>query len=140
MNFLKYFFTPAPGATIKFYLPISILAAILILGSIAFSILYKKRKKEDFAFKRLFKKTSGRARAFGILFIVLIAVRYENIPYFSMRIWMYLLLLILAYFVYKYIKIYKVDYPREKENVKFKQQKKSGKKENRYLPDKKKKR
>ena len=142
MEYIKssfsYFFAPNPGTQFSYYIPILVLAGVLILGAIAFSGYYNKKKKTDFAFKRLFRKLSGRMFLFGILFLVLIALRYENISYFSMRILLYLTALISLYFVYRYIKIYKVKYPKEKENAQAKQHIVK-KEENRYLPNKKRK-
>ena len=139
MSFLTYLFSPEPGKDFLYYYPMLGLAATLIIGSIVASIIYKKRKKHDYAYKRLFKNLSTRLVTLGLIFIVLTAVRYENIPYFAMRLWIYLSLLLLAYFAYKYIKTARVDYPREKTNVKTNLRKVDTKKEeNRYLPNKKK--
>lgn len=136
MNFLLYLFKPAPGPIFKFYVPLLILAGLLIIASIIASTLYKNKKKQDFAYKRLFKRLGTTLFSMGFLFLFLAAVRYENIPYFSMRVWIYLSFILLAYLTYRYIKIYKIDYPREKINA---QPKSSGQKENSYLPNKKKK-
>ena len=118
----KYLFNSNPGTAFEYYVPLLILASVLVISSIIFSAYYKKRKKVDFAFKRLFKSLSNRLMLFGILLFVLIAVRYENIPYFSMRIWLYILLLVLLYFIYRYLKVYKVKYPKEKANANSKKQ------------------
>lgn len=138
MKILSYLFTSAPGALAKFNLYVIGLGVFLILFSIVFSYIYKKKKKEDFAFKRLFKGVNKVALIFGIILLLYAAVRYENIPYFSMRIWIYIALIILLYFVYKYIKKYKIDYPREKQNVQSITEKVK-KEEMVYLPHKKKK-
>lgn len=135
--FASYLFNSAPGKEFKFYIPLIILAVILILGSIVFAIIYKQRKKHDFALKRLFKKFSSRLALLGLLFLFLIAVRAENIPYFSMRILLYLSFLLLIFFAYKYIKVYKVTYPKEKENVNTIINRPE-KHQNKYLPNKKK--
>lgn len=134
----KYLFNSNPGTAFKYYIPLLILASVLVISSIAFSAYYKKRKKVDFAFKRLFKSLSNRLILFGILLFILIAVRYENIPYFSMRIWLYILLLVLLYFVYRYLKVCTVKYPKERINADTKRQYVK-KEENKYLPNKKKK-
>lgn len=143
MEYIKlifnYLFNPNPGTAFSYYIPLIILASLLIVGSILFSYYYKKKKKTNFAFKRLFKKLSNRLLLIGILFFVLIALRYENIPYFSMRILLYVLLFFLLYIIYKYIKVYTVVYPKEKANVESKK-KLVKKEENRYLPNKNKKR
>ncbi|NIA02054.1 MAG: hypothetical protein GWP15_01595 [Nitrospirae bacterium] len=137
-SFFSYLFTSNPGTAFSYYVPILTLALVLILSSLLFSQYYKRKKKTNFAFKRLFKKLSNRMLLFGILFLVLTAIRYENIPYFSMRILLYITALIFLYFIYRYIKIYKVDYPKEKENAQAKQHVVK-KEENKYLPNKKKK-
>ncbi len=137
-SFFSYFFASNPGTAFSYYVPVLVLSAVLILSSLVFAQYYKRKKKTDFAFKRLFKKLSNRMLLFGILFLVLTALRYENIPYFSMRILLYLTALTLLYFIYKYIKIYTVDYPKEKENAQAKQHVVK-KEENQYLPNKKKK-
>ncbi|MBL4695128.1 hypothetical protein JKY72_07225 [Candidatus Gracilibacteria bacterium] len=114
---LSYLFNPAPGQSFKFYLPLAIFAALLIIGGLLFSHAYNKKKKHDFAFKRLFKKTGKRMVLFGIIFVLLIAFRYENIPYFAMRFWIYLNLALIAFNGYKYGKLYFKVYPRERQNA-----------------------
>jgi Ca2+/Na+ antiporter len=137
-SFFSYFFTPNPGTDFSYYIPVLTVAVVLILGSILFSQYYKRKKKTDFAFKRLFKKVSSRMLLFGILFLVLTALRYESIPYFSMRFLLYLTAGLFLYFIYSYIKIYTVKYPKEKENAQAKHHTVK-KEENQYLPNKKKK-
>lgn len=134
-----YFLSPNPGSQFKFYIPMIILVALLIIGGIVFSVIYKKRKKKDLAFKKLFQKTATRSVLLGILFLVLTLVRYESIPYFSMRIWLYLSFLLLLFFLYTTIKTFKVKYPKEKENLeKRSHHMKKRETEKRYLPNKKK--
>ncbi len=135
MNFLRYLFEQVPGKNFSFYPHFIVLIIILLISGIAFSIIYKKKKKEDPAFKKLFSKISTRLILFALLFIVLLLVRFENIPYFSMRIWLYLTVLIFIFLSYRTIRVYKVNYPKEKHNA---EQVKTIKKENKYLPNKKK--
>ncbi len=135
---MNYLFNLNPGSECKYYIPLIILAALLIGGSLAFSFLYKQKKKTDFAFKRLFKKVASRFTLFGVILVVLLAVRYENIPYFSMRVLLFALLLLIAYFIFHYVRIYLTVYPKEKQNVEFRrEQSKKTKKTNPYLPNKK---
>jgi len=138
MNFLKDLIDSTPGSEFSYYIPIIILSALLIIGSFVFSTIYKRKKKNDFAFKRLFKKVPRVMLIFGILYALILIFRYENIPYFSMRLWLYITTIVFLYFVYRYIKKFKVDYPKEKENVRL-NTKKPKKSENKYLPHKKKK-
>ncbi|MEK7086131.1 MAG: hypothetical protein AAB953_03915 [Patescibacteria group bacterium] len=138
MNFIKYLLSPNPGTAFKFYIPLAILIVVLIATAIAFSIIYNHRKKQDFAFKRLFKRTSTHLLLLGLLLLFLTGVRYENIPYFSTRILLYLSLLLLLYFLYKTIKTYRVDYPREKQNAHHVFSEQSSGEIKKYSPSKKK--
>ncbi|MBT4917228.1 hypothetical protein HN709_04195 [Candidatus Peregrinibacteria bacterium] len=138
MQFISYLFETSPGAEFLYFYPLLGLIAFLIIASIVASVVYKKKKKHDFAYKRLFKSLSPRLLLMGLLFLLLLGVRYENIPYFSMRIWIYLSLILLAYIAYVYIKIARVQYPKEKQNVEHKVKHSSTKEENKYLPNKKK--
>lgn len=131
--FINYLFNSTPGAEFKYYIPLTILSGLLICGSIIASIIYKQRKKHDFAYKRLFKKLSSRLIIFGIIFLVLIAVRHENIPYFSIRIFIYATIGFLAYTTYKYIKTFFVDYPKEKAFIPSPHAENP---QNKYLPNK----
>lgn len=134
-NFLHYFFRAVPESSFSYYVPLAIFIVLLLTGAILFSFIYRTRKKTDFAFKRLFKNLVKRLILFAALLMVYILIRYENIPYFSMRIWLYLIMALLLFFAYRYIKIYKVDYPKEKENFNLSHPTKKA--ENRYLPNKK---
>lgn len=113
---LSYMFGAVPGDAFSYYYEMMGLIVVLILGSIAFKNIYKKKVQDkDFVFKKLYRKTPNRLLYFAIGFIFLLLVRYESIPYFSMRIWMYLtvvgLLIYLGYQIYKYFKTY----PKERD-------------------------
>ncbi len=131
-SFLQYLFMPVPGPNFKFLIPMLVLAGILIAAGVTFSELYRRKRNEDFAFKRLFKKVSGRLVIFGVWFIFLVAVRFENIPYFAMRVWIYMSLLLLVYAFYHYLRIYFKVYPFERINA----QKKGPSIKSKYLPNK----
>lgn len=137
MNIVDYFFNKIPGQEFGYYVPMAVLIILMFGAAIAFSGIYKTKRKHDFAFKRLFRKTAGRLSLFALLFLVLTLLRYENIPYFAMRIWLYLAALWFLYFLYRNIHTYKKVYPREKENAKPKHV--TVKEENKYLPAKKRK-
>ena len=113
-SFLGYFFTSVPGKEFKYYTHFYILIGILILGSILFGYFYSKKKKTDIAFKRSFKKTASKLMLFAILFAILLLLRYEEIPYFSTRIILYLSVIVFLYWAYKSIKTYKITYLKEK--------------------------
>jgi hypothetical protein len=110
----SYLFNGYPGKDFEFYPHMIALFSLLVIGSIVFNVYYNKKKKEDIAFKRAFRKTASRLFQLGALFALLTVFRYENIPYFSMRILLYLSIGVLLYFAYHSIKVYRVDYPADK--------------------------
>ena len=113
-SILDYFFTSVPGKEFAYYNHFYIFIGILFIGSIVFGQIYKKKRKTDVAFKRLYKKVSSRLIIFAIIFGFLILARYEKIPYFSTRILLSLTSLIFIYWLYKNIKSYKTSYLKEK--------------------------
>lgn len=110
---LRYLFDTTPGSAFGYYIPMLVLSGLLIIAGITFTFIYNKKKKQNFAFKRMFKNTSRNLNLFGLLFLFLIGTRYENIPYFGMRFLLYISLLGLAYMLYKYIKKHQTDYKKE---------------------------
>ena len=124
-SILHYFFTSIPGKDFAYYNYFYAVIALLIIGSIIFSQTYKKKKKNDLAFKKLFKNVSNRLMTFGIIFGLLVLLRYEQIPYFSMRALLYLTGGLFIYWSYKTIKTYKTTYLKAKKD----QEKKSNAKD-----------
>ncbi|MBT3865081.1 hypothetical protein HOE67_03315 [Candidatus Peregrinibacteria bacterium] len=136
--FFGYFLESTPGQDFKYYYILLALIVLLIVGSFLFKRIHKnKTNNKDFIFKTMFKKVPPRLIYFAIGLIFLAAVRYENIPYFAMRLWLYLVLLglavMLGFYAYKYFK----KYPKELEN--FQNRPKNKPQENNYLPNKKRK-
>jgi len=118
-NLANYILTPSPGQAFAYYYIVLSLIVVLFVGSFVFKKFHtKKTKDKDFAFKRLFRKVPAKMIYFGIALTFLLAVRYENIPYFAMRLWLYLTALLLlaaiVYYAYKYFKVY----PKELQNLK----------------------
>lgn len=138
MNFINSLLKSTPGHSFSYYPYLISLGILLILGNIVFHYIYNARKKTDLAFKRSFKDLSKRSALMGILFLFLTVVRFENIPYFSMRLWIYISLLLLAYLVYKYKVIYFKEYKRKKEVIHHKMAH-TTKQDKKYLPSKKRK-
>ena len=115
-SILHYFFTSIPGKDFAYYSYFYAIIALLIIGSIIFSQTYKKKKKNDLAFKKLFKNVSNRLMTFGIIFGLLVLLRYEQIPYFSMRALLYVTGGLFIYWSYKTIKTYKTTYLKAKKD------------------------
>ena len=137
---LEYLFEKAPGQAFNYYTVVLAVVALLAIGSFAFKNICKKRARErDFVFKKMFRKVPSRMIYFAIGLLFLVVVRYENIPYFSMRILLYLLLLGIAvtagWYLYKYFKVY----PKERDNFESRQAIKTVEEtKTKYLPNKKK--
>lgn len=138
-NCLSYTFAITPGQAFGYYTEMMILIAILVIGAYLLKTVYKKRVRDrDFVFKKMFRKLPNRLIYFAIGFLFLLLVRYENIPYFSMRFWLYLLLLgllvMLGFSLYKYLKVY----PNERDNFEARKVvKESDDSKSKYLPNKK---
>ena len=115
-NLLAYIFNSDPGQAFSYYIPMLVLVVLLIAGSIYTSRLYEKKKRSDFAYKRLFKNLSKTMATFGVLFLILLGLRYESIPYFSMRLWLYITFGVFLYVAYRYVEKFRKQYPIEKAN------------------------
>jgi len=135
---LNKLFESTPGTAFKYYTLMAILSGVLIVGGMAFNYIYNKKKKNNLAFKKVFKKLGSKMVMFGILFLILMMVRYETIPYFSMRIWLYLSILALLIIVGLYLKRWKKDYTKMHIELMEKEAKKanSKNKNNSYSPKK----
>lgn len=133
-NTTHYVFGRAPGAQFSYYMAALVIIGIMVLTGMGLKNYYtKKVRGGDYVYKKMFKKVSNNLVYFAIGFLFLVAVRYENIPYFAMRLWPILLgigfLVYLGRQLYKYFKVY----PKELSN--FESRPKHSEK-NAYLPNK----
>ena len=117
MNFISYILETSPGTEFAYYIPVVVFIAVLVIGAMCMRHLYKARKKTDIAFRRLFKNTTKNLVIFIIIFTVLLLARYENIPYFSMRLWMFATGLAFIIIFLRAVKRYTKDYPKLKGNI-----------------------
>lgn len=127
----NYLLDPTPGSANHYYIPLIITFALLMIGGVLCK-KYLRQHKKDQALRKLFKNTSRNLMALGIIGLLLIAIRYENLPYLSMRFFLWLLVIITIVFFAKTIYTYIKKYPVEKEKIKKHIEKKK------YLPKKKK--
>ncbi len=111
---IMYFLKSSPGVEMSYYTPLIALTVVLIVGSIVFSKIYNKKKKKDLAFKKHFKNVSKISIYLGLTLGILLLVRSENIPYFAMRLWLYLTIALILAATIWYIKVYKTDYKKSK--------------------------
>jgi len=122
MNQIKSIFEIAP-ISFNYTTETLIFAILLILASIIFSFTYKKFKKKNIAFKHTYKTLSKSLSTYGILFLLLDGFRYETIPFFSMRLWIYITVIAFAYTVIKYIIATVKTYPALKKELELKRKK-----------------
>ena len=121
-----------PGSEFKFMVILIVFFLILAIGSFYLDAWIKKQPHRN-AIKKLLPHFPNRLRILGIIGFVLLFFRYENIPYFAMRILLVLLLLgIISYIGYSLYK-FKKHLPELLETRKKK------KTHHKYLPKSKKK-
>jgi len=88
------------------------LAVVSLLASIALRI-YLKKQKEDKIFKKLFRNLPGKLQLFAIMEGLYVLVRYERMPYLSMRFLNYCVLAYGLYLAIRYAQLYFKVYPAE---------------------------
>ena len=130
LTLLTYFFEPLPSGPFKYMNILIAVAATCIVAAIALRI-YLKKQKEDKIFRKLFRELPGKLLFFALTELVYVLVRYERMPYLSIRFLNYM---ILAYGLYilvmsakNYLKIYPAAKQHHDNQVKM----------NQYLPRKK---
>jgi len=139
MNFIKSIFSSTPGPDFGYYTLMILISILLVIASIVFGQIYNRKRKDDIAFKKLFKKVPARLFILGALIAFLTAVRYESIPYFSMRLWLYLSLLATVLYLGKTIHTYVKIYPTKHQMAAKRHLAPQDEKKSAYLPNKKRK-
>lgn len=127
MKFLSYFFTKIPGSDFNYYIPLLVVAVLLFLAGIVLKNLSSKNK----ALRRTLKKTPSHLTWLGIVLALLLAFRYEMIPYFSIRFFLFLTILLILFVVGKCVYLYVKVYPKELSNTEIPKETKKV-----YLPNK----
>lgn len=129
---ILYFFSPNPGRNFEYYWALGaiILLFIILTGLIYY---YALKNKDDKAFKKLFRNYPTKFIILAVLFGVYMVVRYNYVPFFSMRILMYILLISGGYVLYNVYLTYFKKYPEEKKRREKRLEM------NKYIPKKKKK-
>ena len=128
---LEYFFSPIPSGPFKYFIVLAAVASMAVAAGIALKILIKSQK-EDKMFKKLFRALPGKLILFGVLEGIYVLVRFERIPYLSIRFLNYAIFAYGLYLAFHYIQLYVKIYPVEKKHREEQMQK------NKYLPRKKK--
>jgi len=112
-NIIIYLFNPTPGRSFAYYYFISTLIVVLFLLGL-FLKLYIKKNKEDKTFKKLFKQEPKKLWYLTIILLVYLFVRYYYVPFFSMRMLLFITIGVIIYKAYQLINIYLKLYPAEK--------------------------
>ncbi|MBU0706188.1 hypothetical protein KJ657_04345 [Patescibacteria group bacterium] len=114
---LKYYFIPLPDPNFQFTKLTILIGLLMILAGIALGIYRKKYLKDPIA-RKILKIYPGRLRLFGFLVLLLLIFREQGIPYLSMRLWWFVILIMFLYSFLKLAFSYKKEYSRRKERVK----------------------
>lgn len=134
MSALVYLFYPNP-ANANYSSPkaiaLMVLCALFIAAS--FGIKAWRRKTQDGKLRQLSKTWSAAALWFGIVGLVLVIARVEQIQYVAMRFWWLVWLLALGLYAFLQFKLYKARYYSVLPTAVVKDPR------DRYLPGKKKK-
>ena len=126
---LQYFFEPIPAGQYKFMYLFIALAVIGLAASIALRI-YLKKHKEDKILRKLFRTFPGKLQTVSICLGLYILVRYEKMPFLSMRFLNYIIIGTAIYLLINAFQLYSQVYPHEKKR--HEQQIKA----NKYVPRK----
>lgn len=113
-DLVLYFFHPSPGRSFEYYYFIGALIAILVVLAIVLHIYIKKMNREDKTFRKLFKRYPSRLWTLAVLFTLYLLIRYNFVPFFSMRFLLYILLGVTVYLGYQMINTYLKIYPEAK--------------------------
>lgn len=90
MEILKYFFGLNPGSNFNYYIPFLVYCVLSILAGYVLAFYINRKKEENRTLKVMFGTLPGKLKGLGFVSLFLLATRYESIPYFSMRLWMYM--------------------------------------------------
>lgn len=110
LKLIRYFFHPIPGSPFQFYIPLIILAVLLIGLGVAVRYYIKKKKREDKAFRKLFGGLSISCYWFAALILGNLFGRYERFPLLGARFILFGTIILALYTfgkaIYRYKKVY----------------------------------
>lgn len=112
-NFIVAIFNPTPPPSIYTHI-FYIISALLLIGAIILKIAIIKKKKEDKAFKKQFKKYPAHLLFFAFSLVLYTFSRSYNVPFFSMRAVLYILMGGMIWLLYSLVKTFTHDYPTDK--------------------------
>lgn len=117
---LRYYFVALPDPNFQFTKLTLLLGVLLLLMGVGLGLYRKKYLKDQIA-RKLLKVFPGRLELYGFLILMLLGFRELGIPYLSMRIWWFILLVFFLYtflgLTFTYNKEYRNREEREKKNA-----------------------
>ncbi|HLG25487.1 MAG TPA: hypothetical protein VI588_01680 [Candidatus Gracilibacteria bacterium] len=108
-----YFFQPNPSRLFQYAIPLWILTAMLIAAAV-FIIVRIRASKNDKSFKKTFRSYPTRLITAAVLLALYLLSRGSAVPFFSMRLMLFVVLGITGYLIYRLMKAYTREYPEEK--------------------------
>lgn len=132
-DLLIYLFHPNPGKAFQYYYFVGTLVVLLAALGI-FIHVYIKKSREDKSFRKLFRRYPSKLWTLAISLGLYLLIRYNQVPFFSMRFLFYVLLALTIYLLYLMINTYLKSYPAEKKRREERTD------QNRYMMKQKKKR
>lgn len=107
----KYYLHTHPNPDFRF----TTITAGIILGLILLGIIwgyYRKKVMKDKVARKILRPYPGKLINYGLMFGVLLLVREAGIPYFSMRLWWVILIVIFLYQMIKLAVTYSSEYEK----------------------------
>ncbi len=109
-DFFRYFFHPIPGPKFNYYIPLLIIAAVLIIGGIAMKLYIRKHSSDNKSFRKMFGRVPYQLFWLAFFFLIGLFGRYEKFPLLGARFVLYVTALMAIYLigknVYSYVKVY----------------------------------
>lgn len=113
LNLIRYFFHPIPGSPFKFYIPLLIIAALLVLFGIGIRYYLKKKGRDDKPLKKLFGNLPFACYWFAAFILGNLFGRYERFPLLGARFVLYGTAIIMTYTFLKALYRYKKTYSKQ---------------------------
>ncbi len=128
---LQYYFTTRPDPDFQFTKITAALIILFFLLAIGIRI-YRKKAAKDPIIKKMIKRYPGRLMTFGVILVFLLLSREAGIPFVSMRIWWFVLMIIVVWWAVKNLLTFRKDYKKRARQTKYRHE------QSKYLPKKKK--
>jgi amino acid transporter len=132
LDLLFYLFTPNPPKDTQLIYLYGFISVVIISASV-FIKLHLKKNNKDKALRRSIRAYPSKLITTAVILLIYTFFRYAGAPLFSMRIILVLILVSLAYTLYKLYRSFTIEYPSQKRHLREQEER------NKYLPRKKKK-